>query len=127
VQMASYEQKDPLLIYKFEAFNLFRQMLLETNRNIVSFLLRAGIPVQEPPHQARAPQQRTDMSRMRENRAEIEAAGQDYAANENDYYQEPEQTAVKRTPVQAGPKIGRNDPCPCGSGKKYKACHGKGL
>ncbi len=129
VQMASYEQKDPLLIYKFEAFNLFKQMLLETNRNLVSFLLRSGIPMQEAPQQAaRMPQQRTDMSNMQNNRAEVEAAGQAYAADENDYYEEPQQqTAVKRTPVQAGPKIGRNDPCPCGSGKKYKSCHGKGL
>jgi len=129
VQMASYEQKDPLLIYKFEAFNLFKQMLLETNRNIVSFLLRAGIPMQEAPQQAaQIPEQRTDMSQMRDNRAEIDAAGQDYAADENDYYNnESQQPAVKRSPVQAGPKIGRNDPCPCGSGKKYKNCHGKGL
>ena len=128
VQMASYEQKDPLLIYKFEAFNLFKQMLLETNRNLVSFLLRAGIPMQEEPHQP-APQeipQPTDMSQMRTNSAQVDAAGEDYAADEHDLYNQPGSTVV-RTPVQAGPKIGRNDPCPCGSGKKYKQCHGKGL
>lgn len=128
VRNATYEQKDPLLIYKFEAFNLFKQMLLKTNRDIVSFLLRAGIPIQEAPQQAAPPPQQTDMSQMHSNKAEIEERGQDYAADENDYYTEPEQdTAVRRTPVQAGPKIGRNDPCPCGSGKKYKQCHGKGL
>jgi preprotein translocase subunit SecA len=128
VRMASYEQKDPLLIYKFEAFDLFQRMLSETNRNIISFLLRAGIPAQEaPPQAARVPEQRTDLSQARVNKAEIDAAGQDYAADENDYYHEPKDTAVKRTPVQAAPKIGRNDPCPCGSGKKYKSCHGKGL
>jgi len=134
VQMASYEQKDPLLIYKFEAFELFKKMLLETNQHIISFLHRAGIPVQEAPPQAahNMPQQRTDMSQMRDNKEEIDAAGQDYAADEHDYYTEPAQhipadTAVKRQPIQADPKIGRNDPCPCGSGKKYKACHGKGL
>jgi preprotein translocase subunit SecA len=128
VQMASYEQKDPLLIYKFEAFNLFKQMLLETNRSIVSFLLRAGIPTQEEPHQARQHElpQRTDMSGLQTNSAQVDAAGEDYAANEEDYYTEPE-VAVRRSPVQAGPKIGRNDPCPCGSGKKYKQCHGKGI
>lgn len=127
VRMASYEQKDPLLIYKFEAFNQFKQMLLETNQDIISFLLRAGIPVQEaPPQAAEMPQQRTDMSQMHMNKDEVDAAGQDYAADENDYYNDND-TAVKRTPVQAGPKIGRNDPCPCGSGKKYKQCHGKGL
>jgi len=124
VRMASYEQKDPLLIYKFEAFNLFKQMLLETNRNIISFLLRAGIPTQDAPPQA-APEVplHTDMSQMQSNREEVEQAGQDYAADEHDMGE----TAVKRSPVQAGPKIGRNDPCPCGSGKKYKQCHGRGL
>jgi len=129
VRMASYEQKDPLLIYKFEAFNLFKQMMTETNRDIISFLLRAGIPMQEtPPVVARRPEPPTDMSRMRVNKAQIDARGQDYAADEEDYYTEtPEPAPVKRTPVQSGPKIGRNDPCPCGSGKKYKACHGKGL
>jgi preprotein translocase subunit SecA len=127
VQMASYEQKDPLLIYKFEAFNLFKQMMLETNRDIVSFLLRAGIPMQEePPRAARQVPQHTDMSKMRMNKDDVDAAGQDYAADENDAYGNGD-TAVKRSPVQAGPKIGRNDPCPCGSGKKYKNCHGRGL
>jgi preprotein translocase subunit SecA len=129
VRMASYEQKDPLLIYKFEAFGLFKQMMLETNRDIISFLLRTGIPVQEaPPQVARRPEPTTDMSKMRANKSEIDSRGQDYAADEEDYYTEtPDQNAPKRTPVQAGPKIGRNDPCPCGSGKIYKACHGKGV
>lgn len=128
VQMASYEQKDPLLIYKFEAFELFKKMLLETNQNIISFLYRAGIPVQEAPPQAtnRGPQ-RTDMSQMQNNKAAVERAGEDYAADENDYYQEPGAPAIKRQPVQVEPKIGRNDLCPCGSGKKYKNCHGKNL
>lgn len=128
VQMASYEQKDPLLIYKFEAFNLFKQMMLETNQSIVSFLLRAGIPMQDaPPQAAQMPEPPTDMSNLRVNKEEIDDAGQDYAADERDYYEDPREEGVKRTPVQAGPKIGRNDPCPCGSGKKYKSCHGRGL
>ncbi|MBL7719171.1 MAG: preprotein translocase subunit SecA [Flavipsychrobacter sp.] len=129
VRNATYEQKDPLLIYKFEALNLFKQMLLETNRNIISFLLRAGIPMQEAPQEAAPPQHHTDMSQMHDNKAEIDARGEAYAANEDDYYTEPQQqeTAVRRTPVQAAPKIGRNEPCPCGSGKKFKQCHGKGM
>ena len=129
VQMASYEQKDPLLIYKFEAFELFKKMLIETNQNIISFLSRSGIPMQEAPAEAaNEPQQRTDMSQMRDNKAEVDAAGIDYAADENDYYTEPggeERQAPRRQPVQVEPKIGRNDACPCGSGKKYKNCHGK--
>ena len=127
VQMASYEQKDPLLIYKFEAADLFKQMNLEINRNIISFLFRAGIPMQEAPVQAaELPQQRTDMSDYYDNKVQIDNVGDDYAANEKDYYQEPV-PQPKQQPVVAGPKIGRNDDCPCGSGKKYKACHGRGL
>ncbi|GAA4470099.1 preprotein translocase subunit SecA [Nemorincola caseinilytica] len=130
VRMASYEQKDPLLIYKFEAFNLFKKMLNDTNKNILSFLLRAGIPIQDAPPQPiqQIPEQYTDMSQMHDNKAQVEAAGHAYAADEEDYYSEPSaehHEEIKRAPVQAGPKIGRNDPCPCGSGKKYKSCHGK--
>lgn len=125
VQMASYEQKDPLLIYKFEGFNLFKQMLLETNKNIISFLIRAGIPLQEEqPQEVKQAPQRTDMSQMHSNKEEIDARGDDYAANERDMPQN-RQAPVKQEPVVAEPKIGRNDPCPCGSGKKYKQCHGK--
>ncbi len=70
-------------------------------------------------------QQKTDMSSMRANKAEIDAAGDDYAANEKDYYDPSDGTAVKQQPIKVGPKIGRNDPCPCGSGKKFKQCHGR--
>ncbi len=67
------------------------------------------------------------MSKMQNNKAQIDAVGDDYAANENDYYDPSGGAAVKQQPVVVGPKIGRNDPCPCGSGKKYKQCHGKDL
>jgi len=111
VRMASYEQKDPLLIYKFEAFELFKKALLEINQHIVSFLFRAGIPMQEAPPQAvqNIPEQRTDMSQMQDNKAQIDRAGSDYAADENDYYTEPGDMPVKRQPVTVEPKIGRND------------------
>ena len=130
VQTASYEQKDPLVIYKMEAFGLFKKMDEQVNKDIVSFLSHCGIPVEQEQPQQRVvqqakPPQRTDMSKMRVNKEDIDAAGQDYAANENDYFDP--STAVKQQPVVAGPKIGRNDPCPCGSGKKYKQCHGKDL
>lgn len=124
VQLASYEQKDPLLIYKFEAFNLFKEMIGETNRHIVSFLMRSGIPMQQEQEIQEAEVEKTDMSHMIANREEIDARGEDYAANENDYYDPT--PAGKQEPVRhLEPKIGRNDPCPCGSGKKYKQCHGK--
>ena len=132
VQTASYEQKDPLVIYKMEAFGLFKKMDEEVNKEIVSFLCHSGIPVEEDTRRPVQQQiregreEKTDMSKMRINKAEIDAAGQDYAANENDYF-DPSAggAAVKQQPIVVGPKVGRNDPCPCGSGKKFKQCHGK--
>jgi len=138
VQTVYLEQKDPLVIYKVEAYTLFKRMSSEVNREIVSFLCHAALPIQDDnqsaQQQGRGPrqpalregrQEKTDMSKMRANKQEIDAAGSDYAANEKDYYDPSDGTAVKREPVKVGPKIGRNDPCPCGSGKKYKNCHGK--
>ena len=124
VQTAHYEQKDPLVIYKQEAYLLFRQMDTGVNKDIVNFLCHAEIPMeQRQPQQIKeGREQKTDMSRMRANKEQVEAAGNDYAANEQDQYNDP--TPVKQEPVKVGPKIGRNDPCPCGSGKKFKKCHG---
>ncbi|HEX8608257.1 MAG TPA: SEC-C metal-binding domain-containing protein, partial [Pedobacter sp.] len=130
VQTASYEQKDPLVIYKMEAFGLFKKLDEQVNRDIISFLCHAGIPVEqeEVPEKAihEGREQKTDMSKMRVNKNEIDATGQDYAANENDYF-DPTPTVVKQQPIVVGPKVGRNDPCPCGSGKKFKNCHGKDI
>lgn len=126
VQTAVYEQKDPLVIYKTSAFEMFRNMDSEVSRDIVSFLCHAAIPVeQQNAGQIREGKERkTDMSRLTANKDEVDARGEDYAANENDYF-DPSGAAIKQEPVKVGPKIGRNDPCPCGSGKKYKQCHGK--
>ena len=115
VQNATYEQKDPLLIYKFESFNLFSKMLEKVNREILSTLFKAMIPIRE--NQESAPQQpvkpqRTDMSRMQTSRMEAAAA----AGQGN---------KSKPAPIHVDKKVGRNDPCPCGSGKKYKHCHGR--
>ena len=115
VQNATYEQKDPLLIYKFESFNLFSKMLEKVNREILSTLFKAMIPIRE--NQQSAPQQpvkpqRTDMSRMQTSRMEAAAA-----AGQGD--------KSKPAPIHVDKKVGRNDPCPCGSGKKYKHCHGR--
>jgi preprotein translocase subunit SecA len=125
VQTAYLEQKDPLVIYKMEAFNLFKNMDSEVNRDIVSFMCHASLPAQEqnaPLREGR--KEKTDLSKLTANKEEIDKAGQDYAANEKDYY-DPSGADVKQQPVKAAPKIGRNDPCPCGSGKKYKQCHGR--
>ncbi|OSZ80621.1 preprotein translocase subunit SecA [Chitinophagaceae bacterium IBVUCB2] len=127
VQTAYLEQKDPLIIYKMEAYNQFSNMNTEVNKDIVSFLCHSSIPVQQenaPLKEGR--QQKTDMSKMRANKDEVDNAGQDYAANEKDKF-EPggPGVEVKHEPIKVAPKIGRNDACPCGSGKKYKQCHGK--
>ncbi len=126
VQTAYLEQKDPLVIYKVEAFSLFRQMDGEVNKDIVSFLCHSSIPVETNNASLKeGKEQKTDMSRMRANKVQIDEAGDDYAANEKDYFDPSNGTAVKKEPVKVGPKVGRNDLCPCGSGKKFKNCHGK--
>lgn len=128
VQTVYLEQKDPLVIYKVEAYNLFKRMSSDVNREIVSFLCHASLPVQADDQQQlrEGRQMKTDMSRMHANKEQIDAVGDDYAANEKDYF-DPSggDVAVKKEPIRVGPKISRNAPCPCGSGKKYKNCHGK--
>jgi len=110
VQSATYEQKDPLLIYKFESFSLFKSLLQRVNKDIVSFLMRADIPIQESEqvHEAQRPQR--SESRLKEERTDILSQ----RTSEN----------TVTGPVRVEKKVGRNDPCPCGSGKKYKNCHG---
>ncbi|MGE4540744.1 MAG: preprotein translocase subunit SecA [Bacteroidales bacterium] len=115
VQNATYEQKDPLLIYKFESFELFKTMVQKINREVISFLMRADIPVQDPGSvkEARKPRG-LDRSQMKEERSDLLSQ-----AHSRTQQQEVTQ------PIVAEKKVGRNEPCPCGSGKKYKNCHGK--
>lgn len=113
VQNATYEQKDPLLIYKFESFNLFKSMVDKINKNVVSTLMKGQIPFEAPEEVKQAEEKRTDLSKMRTGRSDAPVA-------------QTNQAPRKTEPVKVGPKVGRNDPCPCGSGKKYKNCHGKG-
>ena len=115
VQNAAYEQKDPLVVYKLESYNLFAAMLEALNKDVLSFLFRASIYLREPDQaqQARAAvQPKTDMSRMNTQRGDL-------STNSG--------KPQTRMPAHAEKKVGRNDPCPCGSGLKYKNCHGKGL
>ncbi|MGN0030302.1 MAG: preprotein translocase subunit SecA [Marinilabiliaceae bacterium] len=132
VQNASYEQKDPLLIYKFESFNLFKTMIEGINSSIVCALSRLSIaiPQRSPEEEAAIQQQRQreaqaeqarrrlEMERLRMSREEA-ASGPTPMPNTS--------TPQHTQPIKADKKIGRNDPCPCGSGKKYKNCCGKGL
>jgi preprotein translocase subunit SecA len=162
VQTAYLEQKDPLVIYKVEAFELFRRMDSDVNRDIISFLCHCGIHSGHHSGIREGREQRTDMSKLRVRKDEMAAAGSspsgggpmgggpaggpamgggqrgvgpsgggrvDASAKggmpgEGGEYHDPS-VPVKQEPVKVGPKIGRNDPCPCGSGKKYKNCHGR--
>lgn len=112
VQNAAYEQKDPLVVYKLESYNLFASMLEELNEDVLSFLLRAFVPLRDDSEArpAQAPRSQ-DMSNMRTRREDLTTNGEQKA----------------RTPIHVDKRVGRNDPCPCGSGKKYKNCHGAGL
>ncbi len=120
VQNAAYEQKDPLLIYKFESFGLFSKMLVKVNREVLSILSRAYVPVREQGAEA-AQRQQQQRNRAKVDVNKLQASRMQAAA------QAGQQERQKTMPIQAEKKIGRNDPCPCGSGKKYKNCHGKGL
>ena len=123
VQNASYEQKDPLLIYKFESFNLFEKMLLEINREISSFLIRASLPVKEDEDMREARQPRRDNRNMRESRSSDGATDTQRAMDQAARQQTGERP--KPMPVRVEKRVGPNDPCPCGSGKKYKNCCGR--
>jgi len=117
VQNATYEQKDPLLIYKFESFDLFKTMLVKVNKDVVSILMKGHIPSQDPDQVREAQRKRQmDMSNLR-------ASKSDFSQYSSTGGGSPERNQ-KTEPVRVDKKVGRNDPCPCGSGKKYKQCHG---
>ncbi len=116
VQNASYEQKDPLLIYKFESFELFKQVVYKINKEVVSMLMKAHIPISDGSQVQQAKIQQLDLSK--------------YETSRTDDLLPPPPTGEsnepkKQQPVKVGKQIGRNEPCPCGSGKKYKNCHGR--
>jgi len=117
VQNAVYEQKDPLLIYKFESFNLFKTLIDKVNKEIVSFLLKAGLPIQSAVQEER----RQAETNLQTSRPEMAAPGSGNRQNPN----QPQQEQQKTQPVRVEQKVGRNEPCPCGSGKKFKKCHGR--
>jgi preprotein translocase subunit SecA len=124
VQTAVYEQKDPLVIYKQTAFGLFSNMDGEVNRDIVSFLCHAGLPLENNNGGVREGREsRTDMSNMKIRKDSVETQGPaEIMDGENEYH---DPSNIKQEPVRVGPKVGRNDSCPCGSGKKFKSCHGR--
>lgn len=136
VQNAVYEQKDPLLIYKFESFDLFKRMVDDTNKNMVSFLFRANLPSGDgqPIQDVRRRPTQTPQPKLQTQREEVGGGGPQHQPQQQGgprpgMPQSGQSGSSGPQPVQQvvreGPKVGRNDPCPCGSGKKYKACHGK--
>jgi preprotein translocase subunit SecA len=120
VQAAVYEQKDPLLIYKFESFELFKQALSNINKDVLSFLFKGDLPNINTQGIQEAKQSKTDYSKVKTQKDEVKTTftGMEGAHTNT-------QEKVKQQPVRAEQKVGRNDPCPCGSGKKFKQCHGK--
>jgi preprotein translocase subunit SecA len=122
VQNATYEQKDPLLIYKFESFNLFKQMVAKVNKDVVSTLMKGYIPIQSADQVREAEtRKRMDMSRYKTQKSELPGADNPMAGANTQT-----QERAKPQPVVVEKHVGRNEPCPCGSGKKYKQCHGRG-
>ncbi|CAG0998604.1 MAG: preprotein translocase subunit SecA [Bacteroidetes bacterium] len=124
VQGAVYEQKDPLLIYKFEAFELFKLLLGKVNRDIITFLMKGNLPNNEnsPQTLKQAPQRPTSQPKLQTSRADSGIGNSASPLHGG----QPQQQVQKTAPIRVEKKVGRNDPCPCGSGKKYKQCHGKG-
>ena len=125
VQLASYEQKDPIVIYKKEAFNLFSAMIGEVNREISSFLFKGQVPQAEAPQQLKSAEQQKEKAfakKIQEGRGDVMDGN---TGNNGGPQVPPQEVEKKQEPIRVGEKVGRNDPCPCGSGKKYKNCHGK--
>ncbi len=122
VQNASYEQKDPLLVYKLESFNLFKGMLDKNNKQVVSTLLKAHIPIQDSSEVRQAKERKQDYSQYNETKSEAGSSIQGGGQGGDTQVKEKKKVQTVR---RGEKKVGRNEPCPCGSGKKYKHCHGK--
>ena len=125
VQNASYEQKDPLVIYKIESFNLFTNMLNTMNAGSVSKLMRGQIIVPENPEDAQAPQAAAQPLRPQVPQYQTSREAYPGASAQRAAAAAPQGPQRPVAPIVSAPRVGRNEPCPCGSGKKYKNCHGK--
>jgi preprotein translocase subunit SecA len=119
---AQYEQKDPLLIYKIESFELFGQMLNRLNQRVLGLLFRSEIESGDRVEEARVSKRREE-PKMKTGREEI--GGGNMSQDPSMPPPQPEHQSMPQSPIRNEIKVGRNDPCPCGSGKKFKSCHGK--
>ncbi|RZK60492.1 MAG: preprotein translocase subunit SecA [Pedobacter sp.] len=119
VQNAVYEQKDPLIIYKMEAFNLFKSMLNVVNKEVVSFLYKGGIPVQQDAEDVR------EVQAPKRTQSKLQVSKPEYTqSSSSEMPMEDTREVVPQQPIRKEATVGRNEPCPCGSGKKFKNCHG---
>ncbi len=123
VQNASLEQKDPLVIYKLESFNLFKEMVTKTGKDVVSFLMKGGLPVEDNKQELKQAKFTQEPLPQPKKQKLVESRAEEPAIDKNGNVQE--QPKPKQQPIRVEAKVGRNDPCPCGSGKKYKNCHGQ--
>ena len=120
VQNASLEQKDPLVIYKLESFNLFKEMIIKSNKEVISLLMKGGLPVDNNQQQLQQAKFTQEAPKQKKEKL-LESRDENIVEEQN------EKQKPKIQPIRVEAKIGRNDPCPCGSGKKYKSCHGQGI
>ncbi len=122
VQNAALEQKDPLVVYKLESFNLFKEMIAKTSKDIISFLSKGGLPVDEGNTKQQLPKAQFTQQPVKQPKQKLVESRSEDKSDESIEPQKP-----KQQPIRVEQKIGRNDTCPCGSGKKYKSCHGVGV
>ncbi len=120
VQAASFEQKDPLVVYKMEAYELFEQLIYRINERVTSYLMRGGLVLRQEEQLREAKEEKVDLSKVQTNKAPSSSGGANAARAAAESVSRQKQETVVRTEK----KVGRNEPCPCGSGKKYKHCHG---
>jgi preprotein translocase subunit SecA len=128
VNNATYEQKDPLVIYKLESYELFKSMMNRLNEEAVELLMKLDIPIEQEFKQTNKEDRQNNYERSQSNSSNTTSTQAPRFEGRQGYQQAIENSfpqEEKKQPVIADPKVGRNDPCPCGSGKKYKQCHGK--
>jgi preprotein translocase subunit SecA len=123
--LRAFGQRDPLVEYKMEAFRLFKDVIEQIGRDVVSFVFRAGPLVERRSRSADTARSRSRMDRQRA-QTRHDSMEPTYGVKANGQSAAERDPTAKQQPVTVGDKVGRNDPCPCGSGKKFKHCHGKG-
>ncbi len=124
INFRAYGQKDPLIEYKRDGFELFVQMLEDISKDVINFVFKFTVQGEQQA-QVQPRQRPLAMQRLQTTKASATGAGFKMSPEQSDNMQNQDPTETKKIPIKVGPKIGRNDPCPCGSGKKYKNCHGK--